>query len=423
MGMIALIDCNNFYVSCERAFNPRLNNKPVIVLSNNDGCAIARSDEAKALGIEMGTPAFQIQDLIKQKGVQVYSSNYTLYGDMSARVMQVIKEFVPRTEVYSIDEIFADLSALKYADLTALAKEIREAILRCTGIPVSIGIAPTKTLAKMANRYAKKTRPDEGVFCADEAWKTSDMLSFTKVGDVWGIGREHAKLLTTNGFLTAADFTKAPGDWVRRQLAVVGVRTQTELKGTVCLRWEEGAKAKQNICTSRGFGKLTTSKREVQQAVATFTSSCAQKLRRQNSCATRIQVFIQTNVHRRQDEQYFHSVTLDVLSPTNSTKELLKYAMTALNMIYRPGYKYNKTGVAVLDVVPATQLQLSFFAKDHREKDTAAMRAVDSVNKAYGKDVVRIARQEFNKKWKLRQEHLSPCYTTRFDQLMIVKAS
>jgi DNA polymerase V len=421
--MIALIDCNNFYVSCERAFNPALGGRPVIVLSNNDGCAIARSEEAKALGIKMGTPAFQIKDLIKNSGVQVCSSNYTLYGNISARVMQVIKEFVPRTEVYSIDEVFADLSELKYKDLTRLAQEIREAVLRCTGIPVSIGIAPTKTLAKMANRYAKKTRPDEGVFCADEPWKINDLLQCTPVADVWGIGKEHAQRLNQKGFFTAAHFVKAPEDWVRKEMAVVGLRTQKELKGTTCIKWEEQARAKKNICTSRGFGKLTTCKKEVQQAVATFTSSCAQKLRRQNSCATKIHVFVQTNVHRRQDEQYFHSIELDILSPTNSTKELLKYAMTALNIIYKPGYKYNKTGVMVLDLVPASQVQLSLFETAGREKDKKAMEAVDSVNNAFGSDVVRMARQEFNKKWKLRQQHLSPCYTTRFDQLMIVKAS
>lgn len=421
--MIALIDCNNFYVSCERVFNPKLKKKPVIVLSNNDGCAIARSEEAKALGIQMGAPAHLIKDVIEKNDVQVYSSNYTLYGDMSARVMQVIKEFVPKTEVYSIDEIFADLSTLKYADLTELAKEIRETVMRCTGIPVSIGIAKTKTLAKMANRYAKKTRPDEGVFCADEDWKLNDILSFTKVSDVWGIGGQYARLLEKNGFHTASDFIKAPEDWVRKEMAVVGLRTQKELKGINCIKWEEEAKAKKNICTSRGFGKLITSKREVQQALATFTSSCAQKLRKQNSCATKIHVFIQTNIHRREDKQYFHSITLDLAVATNSTSELLKFAMTALNMIYLPGYNYAKTGVIVLDLIPENQIQLGLFDTDNREKDKAAMKAIDNVNKSFGRDVVRLGRQEFNKKWKLRQEHLSKCYTTRFDQLMIVKAS
>lgn len=422
--MIALIDCNNFYVSCERVFDPKLKGQPVIVLSNNDGCTIARSDEAKALGIEMGAPVFMMKELIMQHRVQVYSSNYTLYGDMSARVMHVIKEFVPKTELYSIDEIFADLSSLPYTDLTALAKEIREMVMRCTGIPVSIGIASTKTLAKLANHYAKKTRTDEGVFCADDEWKVKDILAFTDVKDVWGIGEQYHKLLKKNGFCSAADFIKAPEQWVRKEMAVVGLRTQQELKGIACIQWEDEVKAKKNICTSRGFGKLIISKREVQQAIASFTSSCAQKLRKQNSCAKRIHVFVQTNIHRNQDEQYFHSITLDLAVPTNDTRELLKYAMKALDIIYLPGYKYNKTGVMVLDLIDAHERQLDLFEDDgKRKKAEASMRAADGINVVYGKDVVRMARQEFNTKWKLRQEHLSKCYTTRFSDLMIVKAS
>jgi DNA polymerase V len=422
--MIALIDCNNFYVSCERVFDPKLKRKPIIVLSNNDGCVIARSDEAKELGIEMGAPSFMIKDLIRKHGVEVYSSNYPLYGDISARVMQVIKEFIPRTEIYSIDEIFADVSSLKHRDLTHLAKDMRDCVMRCTGIPVSIGIAPTKTLAKLANRYAKKTRPDEAVFCADEDWKVHDILDFTQVKDIWGVGEQYHKLLKKNGFHTAADFVSAPQAWVRKEMAVVGLRTQQELKGIPCIEWQDELKGKKNICTSRGFGKLITTKREVQQAIATFTSSCAQKLRKQNSCAQRIHVFVQTNIHRKQDDQYFHSITLEVTVPTNSTRELLKYSMKALDIIYRPGFKYNKTGVMVMDLIPANQTQLGLFETDtNGAKEKATTVAVDAINKVYGCDVVRVAKQEFNTKWKLRQQHLSKRYTTRFSDLMKVKAN
>ena len=421
--MIALIDCNNFYVSCERVFDPKLKRKPVIVLSNNDGCVIARSDEAKELGIEMGTPSFMINDLIRKHGVEVYSSNYALYGDMSARVMQVIKEFIPRTEIYSIDEIFADVSSLTHNNLTDLAKEIKESVMRCTGIPVSIGIAATKTLAKLANRYAKKTSPDEAVFCADEDWKIQDILAFTEVKNIWGVGEQYHKLLNKNGFHTAADFVSAPQAWVRKEMAVVGLRTQQELRGIACIEWHDESKGKKNICTSRGFGKLITTKREVQQAIATFTSSCAQKLRKQNSCAQRIHVFVQTNIHRKEDDQYFHSISLDVGVPTNSTRELLKYAMKALDIIYRPGFKYNKTGVMVMDLIPANQTQLGLFETEtNLAKEKATMVAVDAINKVYGCDVVRVAKQEFNTKWKLRQKHLSKQYTTRFSDLMKVKA-
>ena len=422
--MIALIDCNNFYVSCERVFNPQLKGKPIIVLSNNDGCAIARSDEAKALGIAMGTPSFMIKELVRKHGVQVYSSNYTLYGDMSARVMQVIKEFIPRTEIYSIDEIFADVASLKHTNLTDLAKQIRESVMRCTGIPVSIGMAPTKTLAKLANRYAKTKCPTEAVFCADEDRKIQAILDFTEVKDIWGVGEQYHKLLNKNGFHTAADFINAPEAWVRKEMAVVGLRTQQELKGIACIEWQDEAKGKKNICTSRGFGKLITTKREVQQAIATFTSSCAHKLRKQNSCAQRIHVFVQTNIHRKQDDQYFHSITLDVTVPTNSTRELLRYAMKALDIIYRPGFKYNKTGVMVMDLIPANQIQLGLFENDtSRVKEKKTMSVMDGINQVYGHDVIRMAKQEFNTKWKLRQNHLSKCYTTRFKDLMKVKAN
>jgi DNA polymerase V len=420
--MIALIDCNNFYVSCERVFNPGLKEKPIIVLSNNDGCAIARSDEAKALGIKMGAAHFMIKKLIADNNVQVFSSNYTLYGDMSRRVMHIIKEFVPRTEVYSIDEIFADLSALKYTDLTTLAADIKEAVQRCTGIPVSIGIAPTKTLAKMANRFAKKQLPGVGMFVADSKEKIQKLLQGTAVAHVWGVGGQYDGLLRKNGFITAADFLKAPPDWVRKELAVVGLRTQSELKGIVCIPFEETTPAKKNICTSRSFGKLIRSKREVQQAIATFTASCAQKLRKQHSCARGLQVFISTNVHRKEDEQYYHSITLDLPVATNSTPELLRHAMTGLNILFKPGYNYHKTGVTVLDLVPAAQIQLGLFGGEKRDQEKELMTAMDGVNKSYGKDVVRMGTQEFNKKWKLRQEHLSPHYTTRLNELMIVKA-
>lgn len=418
--MIALIDCNNFYVSCERVFDASLGKKPVIVLSNNDGCAVARSEEAKALGIKMGTPAFKIKELIREHHVKVFSSNYALYGDMSARVMQVIKEFVPKTEVYSIDEIFADFSEFKYQDAGLIAREIREMVMRCTGIPVTIGIAATKTLAKLANDYAKKQ--DAGVLVADDDAAVGRLLEAAAVQDVWGIGEQHAWRLRKAGFITAAQFVKAPEAWVRREMAVVGVRTQMELKGVRCIKWQEPAADKKNICTSHSFGKMICNKRELQQAIATFTASCAQKLRKQGSCARRIHVFIQTNIHRPEDAQYFHSLSADLPTATNNTAELVKHAMRALDTIYLPGYKYYKTGVMVMELVPAGQVQLPLFDDGSRARNEKAMKAMDGVNTKYGRDVVRTATQDFNKKWKLRQEHLSKRYTTRFGELAVVKA-
>ncbi|HUQ96921.1 MAG TPA: Y-family DNA polymerase, partial [Chitinophagaceae bacterium] len=325
--MIALIDCNNYYVSCERVFQPLLIGRPLIVLSNNDGCAISRSDEAKALGIKMGTPPHLIEDLIAQYNVQMRSSNYPLYGDMSWRVMEIIKSFAPKTEVYSIDEIFCDFSELQHHnDLTALGMQIRTTIKQYTGLPVSVGIAPTKVLAKMANRYAKKQWLESSVHYAHTPEQIDEMLQVTPVGDTWGIGNEHEKVLLQHGIKTAADFVNAPEEWIRKTFSVKGQRLLAELKGVSCLEWKEMAPPKRNICTSRSFGRLINTKREVQQAVATHTASCGAKLRKEGSCARRIHVFIHTNSHRTQDAQHFHSITLELPVATSSTPELIKYA-------------------------------------------------------------------------------------------------
>jgi len=416
--MIALIDCNNFYCSCERVFNPTLLGRALLVLSNNDGCAIARSEEAKALGIKMAQPAFMIDDVIKQNNVAVHSSNYTLYDSMSNRVMQVIKELVPRTEVYSIDEIFADLSGMKYSNLAELAKSIRETVMKCTGIPVSVGIAPTKALAKMANKYAKKTRPDEGVFVADSKELINMMLQHTEIGDVWGIGKAHETLLIKQGFNTAFDFvTKAPEEWVKEKLTVVGQRLYNELKGIHCIKWEDSPQTKKNICTSKSFGKLITKKSEVKQAIAKFTSSCGEKLRREKTCARKVHVFIQTNPHRPTDPQYFQSITLEIPVPTNLTTELMKHSMRGLEMIFQMGYNYQKAGVMVLDLVPEQQIQLGLFESAPKEKEKKLMESIDKVNRAFGKDAVRFGVQGYGTKWHLKQGNLSPSYTTRLDHI------
>lgn len=422
--MIALIDCNNFYVSCERVFNAGIQHKPVVVLSNNDGCIIARSEEAKALGIKMGTHPFMIPDLVRQHDVRVFSSNFTLYGDMSRRVMEIVREFVPKTEEFSIDEIFADLSELKYQDLPILAKEIRETVATCTGIPVSIGIAGTKTLAKMANRFAKQNGTGDGVFYANDDAAVKAMLEVTDVENVWGIGPEFASVLRKHGFNTAAQFAQIPSEWVRKQLHVGGLRTQMELKGTPCIKWQEGPNNKKGVCTANSFGKLTALKKDVQQAVASFTANCAAKLRKQGSCARKISVFVRTNVHRRQDKQYFQSMELDITVATNNTKELIRYAMTALDIIFQPGYNYCKAGVELTDFIPENNIQLGLFDTQDRSKGKKAMQAVDKVNEHYGRNTVQIGRLDVGqKRWKLRQEKLSRKFTTQFNQLPTVKAS
>jgi DNA polymerase V len=420
--MIALVDCNNFYASCERVFDPSLKGKPIVVLSNNDGCAIARSEEAKALGIEMGTPAFMIQEVLKDKNVAVFSSNYTLYGSMSERVVKIIKTFVPKVEVYSIDEAFLDLASFGYTDLYSLAIEIRETIMAHTGLPVTIGIAPTKTLAKMANRFAKKRKKATGVHVAEGPGQIDELLAATQVGDIWGVGKQYQKLLEFHQFKTAKDLLAAPEEWIRKNMSVVGQRLQYELKGIKAIEWEDAPPAKKNICTARSFGQLLTDFKDIQQAIASHASNCAKKLRKDNSCCKKVHVFIQTNPYRPEDKQYIASITVKLIVASNSTTEIIKYAIKALKMIYRPGFKYLKAGVMVMDIVPQTQLQLGLFDKRDRAKDNRLMNALDKSNNAFGKDLVRYGTQSYGKKWKLRAEKLSPCYTTRIGDIMKVKS-
>ncbi|HMJ47707.1 MAG TPA: Y-family DNA polymerase [Ferruginibacter sp.] len=415
--MFALVDCNNFYCSCERVFNPSLNKRPVIVLSNNDGCAVARSEEAKALGIEMGSPVHMIRELVEQNNVAVFSSNYTLYGDMSNRVMNILASFVPVIELYSIDEAFLDLSSLRYQQPDKLAWQIKQTVKKYTGIPVTVGIAPTKTLAKMANRFAKKKTKEAGVHCVKDNTMVNELLAVTPVEEIWGIGKQYTKILQKNNFITAADLVHAPREWIRKNMTVVGQRLLNELNCIESKGWETGPVKKKNICTSRSFGKLVTDICQLKEACATYTSACARKLRQQGSCATKIHVFVQTNIHRTGDEQYFSSVTIQLPVPTNNTPELLKYSLKALGIIFKPAINYLKLGVIVQDLVPETEIQGSIFDGEDRKKNNSLMVCVDTINKVLGKDLVRISSQGYSKKWKLKAAHLSPCYTTRIGQL------
>jgi len=421
--MIALVDVNNFYASCEKMFNPALKNKPVVVLSNNDGCVIARSDEARTLGIKMGTPAFTISQLVDDHNVQVFSSNYTLYGSMSNRVITILKSFVESVETYSIDEAFLNLDGLKYKDLFLLGIEIREKIMSHTGLPVSIGIAPTKALAKMANRFAKKNRKEIGVHAATEQQNIDALLKVTDVNDIWGIGPQYQKLLHNNGFNTAADFVNAPEEWVRVNMTVVAQRLLHELKGIQAVKWEDVPPPRKNICTSRSFGTQLTSYTELKQPVAAHAATCARKLRQEGSCATKVYVFIETNPFRAEDKQYHTAVTIPLTVPTNSTMEIIKFALRGLAMIYKPGYKYQKAGVMVLDIVSQTAIQLSLFDTRDRGKDQRLMKAIDDTNKYFGDNAVRYAVQSSDQKWHLRRMHLSPRYTTNIDEVMKVKAN
>lgn len=419
--MYALVDCNNFYCSCERVFDPKLDGRPIVVLSNNDGCAIARSDEAKAIGIEMGAPEFIIREKLKHHNVKIFSSNYTLYGDMSDRVMKTLAGFVPRMEIYSIDEAFLDLHNLRYTNLVKLGVTIRKTIKQNTGIPVCVGIAPTKTLAKMANRYAKKKHKDLGVFWAANDVLINEMLAFTEVGDIWGVGPQYAKMLKQKGINTAADLIKAPDEFIRKNMSVVGHRLLTELRGTPAIEWEFDPPAKKNICTSRGFGKYQADKEVVKEAAANYAATCALKLRNQKSCAKSISVFLQTNPYRTQDKQHFQSINMEMEVATNSTIEIVKVVQRALSILYRPGYNYSKVGVIALDIIPETSIQYGMFDSQNREKDKVVMTALDKVNKALGKNIVRLASQGFENRYRLRAEYISKRYTTNINELLTIK--
>lgn len=418
--MIALVDCNNFYASCERVFNPKLEGKPVVVLSNNDGCVIARSDEAKAVGIPMGAPAHLNRELFEKNKVNVFSSNYILYGSLSARVMGTLKQFTHAIEYYSIDEAFLDFNGYAWTDFCQLSKSIRETVGAGVGIPVSVGIAPTKTLAKMANRFAKKTKKKVGVHIAETQTEIEEILRFTEVGNIWGVGPQYAKLLLRNGFTTAYDLSRAPEDWVRTNMAVVGQRTLNELRGIPCIELDETVAARKNICVARGFGQLLTKKHEVQEALSNYTTIVGEKLRKDKRCTRRLNIFLQTNVHRTQDKQYMRAVTLELPVATNATSELLEHAMIAMDILFVEGYNYHKCGCIALDLVPEDSVQYSLFDERDRSRDNILMGALDKLNGYFGKNTVKFARQGYGKKWKLRQEKLSPCYTTRLSDILTI---
>ncbi len=419
--MYALADCNNFYCSCERLFDPRLKNKPIIVLSNNDGCAIARSEEAKALGVEMGTPAFMIKDIVKDHEVQVFSSNYTLYGDISDRVMQTMGSFVPRLEIYSIDEAFLDMHDLGYSDLLRLGVEIKNTVRKNIGIPVTIGIAQTKTLAKMANRFAKKYRRDTGVFWAGNAELLAEMLHLTEVKDVWGIGHQHALLLKKNGIHTALELTKVPEEWVRVNMSVVGQRLLNELKGVPAIEWEFETPAKKNICTSRSFGHLLTDVEIIREAICNHAATCAYKLRKQKSSCKIVHVFIQTNLHRMFDQQYSRSINVALETASNDTSVIMKAAAKGLQLIYKEGYRYMKCGVIVSELVPQSNVQHNLFHQPDHTRAGKMMEALDNINKSLGRDIVRYAVQGYERRYRLKSEYLSKKFTTDLNQVIKVK--
>ena len=419
--MFGLIDCNNFYASCERVFNPLLNGRPVVVLSNNDGCVIARSAEAKALGIPMGEPAYKLKALIEANQVVVFSSNYVLYGDMSHRVMTTVAQFAPDMEIYSIDEAFLLFDGFENINLKEYGEKIVRTTTRNTGIPVSLGIAPTKTLAKLANKFAKKYKDYRGVCVIDTDEKREKALKLTAIGDVWGIGRQYAKKLEYYSIHTAWDFTQRSKSWVRHTMGVVGERTWLELKGTPCVEMDKTT-TKKSICTSRSFGERLTELSPISEAVSNFAASCAEKLRKQHSLASVIMVFIQTNPNATNLPQHCKQVVLQLPVPTNDTTELINFALRGLNAIFAEGFQFKKAGVIVSEIVQERPLQGDLFDTRNRDKFSRIMTVMDSLNASYGKQKVKIAAQGFDRRWRLKNEKLSPCYSTKLEDVLEIKA-
>jgi len=421
---IALVDCDNFYVSCERVFNPRLKEKPVVVLSNNDGCIVARSQEAKALGIPMGDPFFQYQKLIQDHDVQVYSSNYALYGDMSRRVMETLQGFSPNVEIYSIDEAFLDLAGFSNQSSTEYGTSIRETIKQHIGIPVTIGIAPTKVLAKIATRIAKRDKILKGVFDISTHPKIDDLLKTIAVEDIWGIGSQYTKLLNNQGILTARDLKYASPKWIKKHLTIVGLRILRELNGEPCIPLDEAPLAKKGIASSRSFGKPIETLEAISEAISEYVSRAAQKLRAQNSAASFLQVYVSTNPFKPQP-QYSNAITSTFLTPTSFTPELIRIAKESIKQIYQPGYQYREAGVFLGGLISQSRVQLSLFSKidsQQRDKRTELMATLDKVNKRLGSNTLQVASQGIKKPWKMNQSSVSPHYTTRWQEIPVVKA-
>lgn len=419
--MYALIDCNSFYASCEKLFEPALRCAPVVVLSNNDGCIIARSPEAKDLGIKMGQPAFLIEDFLAQNRVAVFSANFTLYGDISARVMDTLRGLGCPLEVYSIDEAFVGLHGL--AGLEDFARTACDTVLRHTGIPTSVGIGPTKTLAKVANHLAKKCPEYGGVAILRGPEDYLPVLETFPVEDVWGIGPSYRKLLNGNGITTAARLAAQPDPWLRRHLTVVGLRLAWELRGTPCLELEE-VTPKKAVCVSRSFGGMLEDIRPIRQAVATFAGSVAEKLRSQASCATSLTIFLETNPFRLDLPQRFPSRTVKLPAATSLTPEIVQTALAVLEKLYLPGFQYKKAGVMAAGFVPETEVQGGLFepgGNAARARKNRLAATVDRINGIQGRDRLRYAAQGFDRTaWWMRQTRLSPRYTTRWGELLRV---
>jgi DNA polymerase V len=416
--MFALVDCNNFYASCERVFNPRIRRSPVIVLSNNDGCVIARSNEAKSLGFRMGDPFFKVRHLAKQHAVAVFSSNYTLYGDMSHRVMQTLQRFAPEVEIYSIDEAFLNLAGFPAEGLASHAADIRRTVKRWTGIPVSVGIGPTKTLAKAANHIAKKHPPAAGVWSIGSEHERQATLSRLPIGDVWGIGRNWSRLLEANGIATALAFSQLPDAWIRQHLNVIALRTAVELRGTPCIPLELAPPPRKALVVSRMFGQKLTALEPITEALIAYTTRAGEKLRRDGLATRHLAVFLHNSPFAATEPFYSPSQAITLPFATSDTAELIRHAKAILRRLYRPGPHYAKCGVLLTELSPATAAQPDLFDARDTARRQRLMATLDALNRRLGRDTVFYAGSGLRRDWKAYATMKSDHFTTDWRQIL-----
>ena len=410
---IALIDCNSFYVSCERLFNPKIKNVPVVVLSNNDGCVISRSTEAKKLGIKMGEPYFKVKELVRKNNVQIFSSNYSLYGDLSRRVMKVLKGFSDKIEIYSIDEAFIDLSHIKNENIEDYGKRIRERVLKWTGIPTSVGISCTKTLSKVANHVAKKNKTGV-IFLKDNI---DDVLKNFDISDIWGVGRQLSKLYIKNGINNAYKLKNISNSWVKKSTNVLGAKTVMELRGIPCINLETEETKRKSCCVSRSFGRKVESLNKLKESITTHCLNAAEKIRNDNQTTRSITVFIRTSPFDKNRKYYSNSLTIDLPVATNNSLELVKVAIEGLKKIYKYGYFYQKAGVILSKLSEAGEKNLNLLTPILENKSQTLMKAIDVTNAKYGRNVISVAQAGINNSWKMRREHSSKIDTASFDSL------
>ena len=419
--MYALVDCNNFYVSCERVFQPQYNGKPVVVLSNNDGCIISRSYEAKEIGIPMGAPEFKVRDAIKQHNIKVFSSNYALYGDLSQRVMKILEKFCPSVEVYSIDEAFLNFDGMNISDYHQYGLDVQKKLMKWLSIPTGIGFAPTKALAKLANRIAKKfPERTNGVYVIDTEDKRIKALKWTKIEDVWGIGYRLTKKMQSQQILTAYDFTLPHNEaFIKKEMGVVGLRLKYELEGKSVLSLEE-PKTKKNIAITRSFEKDITSYSELKERVSTFASVCAEKLRKQNSCCYGVVLFLKKDKFKANGERYnFYKMAM-LPFPSNTSFSISNLALKMLSELYKEGDSYKKAGVIVTEIIPSNQRQFHLF-DDENPKFQKIMEVIDKQHAKIGERKIRLGNQDLQRTWKMKQYHLSNKYTTNFKEILEIK--